>query len=403
MLTERSVNHMASSDQDGMIQDPLHQPLPEELSTEEAQLHRSGWYAEMRQEQPVRYDEQRDRWDVFRYEDVNRILRDHETFATTHSSSDGAKSMISEDPPEHGRLRNFSSSWFSPRTLREKRGRFEEIADELIDDIEPGHVDIIPEFTHPYPVTVIAESLGLPIEDYDQFIEWSDAALRVPPRTESEDEITPEQQEQAMEEMNHYFSELINERSDGNDNDLITIAATNDELSHEEKITFCTGILVAGNITTINLITNALWCFKEFDLFDDIRTGSVDREQAIEEVLRYRSPAQSLRRIATQPVEIGGKEIGEGELVTAWNGSANYDPAVFDAPEEFLPERKPNRHISFGGGIHTCLGAPLARIEADIALERLLDRFEVIEPDLSDLSPQTAPYGLKSLPCYLET
>nr|WP_233737985.1 cytochrome P450 [Halocatena pleomorpha] len=310
--------------------------------------------------------------------------------------------MISEDPPEHGRLRNFSSSWFSPRTLREKRERFEEIADELIDDIEPGHVDIVPEFTHPYPVTIIAESLGLPIDDYEQFIEWSDAALRVPARTADEEEVTPEEQEQATQEMSRYFSELIDERSDGTDNDLITIAATNDELSHEEKITFCTGILVAGNVTTINLITNALWCFAEFDLFDDIRRGAVDREQAIEEVLRYRSPAQSLRRIATQPVEIGGKEIGEGELVVAWNGSANYDPAVFDAPEEFRPERKPNRHISFGGGIHTCLGAPLARLEADIALERLLDRFEVIEPDLSDLSPQEIPFGLKSLPCYLK-
>lgn len=89
-------------------------------------------------------------------------------------------------------------------------------------------------------------------------------------------------------------------------------------------------------------------------------------------------------------------------MVVAWNGSANYDPEVFDAPEEFRPERKPNRHIGFGGGIHTCLGAPLARIETDIALERLLNRFDVIEPDLTDLSPQPIPFGLKSLPCYIE-
>jgi cytochrome P450 len=213
---------------------------------------------------------------------------------------------------------------------------------------------------------------------------------------------TPEEQETAIREMSQYFSELVNERADGDSNDLITITATNDNLSHKEKVTFCHGILVAGNVTTINLITNALWCFGEFDLFEDIRSGSIDRKQAIEEVLRYRSPAQSLVRKTTQSVEIGGKEIGEGELVTAWSGSANHDPATFDAPEEFRPERKPNRHLSFGGGIHICLGAPLARLEADIALERLLDRFEVVEPDLSDLSPQAAPFGLKSLPCYLE-
>lgn len=393
---------MASSDQDGTIQDPLHEPLPEALSTEKAQLHRSDWYAEMRQEEPVRYDEQRERWDVFRYEDVNRILRDHETFATTHGSGDGAKSMISEDPPEHGRLRNFSSSWFTPRTLEGYRDRFEEIADDLIDEIEPGNVDIVPAFTHPYPVMIIAESLGLPVEDYEQFMEWSDAALRVPVRTENEEEVTPEEQAQANREMGQYFSELIEERVDGDGNDLITIAATNDELTHEEKIVFCRGILVAGNVTTINLITNALWSFAEFDLFDEIRRGEIDREQAIEEVLRYRSPAQSVRRVTTQPVEVGGQAIEEGEVVVAWNGSANYDPEVFDAPEEFRPERKPNRHIGFGGGIHTCLGAPLARIETDIALERLLDRFDVIEPDLTDLSPQPNPFGLKSLPCYIE-
>ncbi|WP_266082755.1 cytochrome P450 [Haladaptatus caseinilyticus] len=393
---------MASSDQDGVIQDPLHQPQPEELSTDKAQLRRPSWYAEMRQEQPVRYDEERNRWDVFRYEDVNAILRDHETYTTTFGNTTEGKSMFTEDPPEHGRLRNFASNWFSPRTLREKRPRFEEIADELIDEIEPGNVDIISEFAHPYPVTIIAESLGLPIEDYEQFIEWSDASLRVPPRTDDDEMATPEEQETAIREMSQYFSELVHERADGDGSDLITIAATNDDLSHKEKVTFCHGILVAGNVTTINLITNALWCFEEFDLIDDIRSGAIDRKQAIEEVLRYRSPAQSLVRRTTQPVEIGGKEIRKGELVTAWTGSANHDPATFDAPEEFRPERKPNRHISFGGGIHICLGAPLARLEADIALERLLDRFEVVEPDLSDLSPQATPFGLQSLPCYLE-
>lgn len=393
---------MASSDQDTLTQDPLHRPLPEALSTNEAQLHRSSWYAEMRENHPVRYDEQRERWDVFRYADVNDVLRDHERFATMFDSSDEAKSMISQDPPEHGRLRNFASGWFTPRTLEEYRDRFEEIADDLIDEIATGNVDIVPAFTHPYPVMIIAESLGLPVEDYDQFMEWSDAALRVPVRTENEEEVTPEEQAQAKREMGQYFSELIEERADGDGNDLITIAATNDELTHEEKIMFCRGILVAGNVTTINLITNALWSFAEFDLFDEIRTGEIDREQAIEEVLRYRSPAQSVRRVTTQPVKIGGQAIEEGEVVVAWNGSANYDPEVFDAPEEFRPERKPNRHIGFGGGIHTCLGAPLARIETDIALERLLDRFDVIEPDLTDLSPQPIPFGLKSLPCYIE-
>lgn len=393
---------MASSDDNVLTEDLLHRPLPTAISTNDAQLHRSDWYAEMRENHPVHYDDERERWDVFRYADVNEILRDHERFATMFGSDDEAKSMISQEPPEHGRLRNFASSWFTPRVLEGYRDRFAAIADDLIDDIEPGSVDIVPAFTHPYPVMVIAESLGLPVEDYEQFMEWSDASLRVPVRTEDEEEVTPEEQAEAKRAMAEYFSDLIEERAGDDGNDLITIAANNDDLTHGEKIAFCRGILVAGNVTTINLITNALWCFAEFDLFESIRSGEIDRKRAIEEVLRYRSPAQSVRRVTTQPVEIGGQEIDEGEVVVAWNGSANYDPEVFEAPHEFRPERTPNRHIGFGSGIHVCLGAPLARIETDIALERLLDRFSVIEPDLSDLSAQPIPFGLKSLPCYLE-
>ena len=393
---------MASSDDTVSTRDPLHRPLPAAISTNDAQLHRSDWYAEMREDHPVHYDDERERWDVFRYADVNEIIRDHERFATMFDDAGDAKSMITQDPPEHGRLRNFASSWFSPRALEGYRNRFAAIADDLIDDIEPGQTDIVPAFTHPYPVMVIAESLGLPVEDYEQFMEWSDASLRVPVRTEDEEEVTPAEQAEATRAMAEYFSDLIEERTGDDGNDLITIAANNDDLTHAETIAFCRGILVAGNVTTINLITNALWCFAEFDLFDGIRSGETDREQAIEEVLRYRSPAQSVRRMTRQPVEIGGQEIDEGEVVVAWNGSANYDPEVFEAPHEFRPERSPNRHIGFGGGIHVCLGAPLARIETDIALERLLDRFSVIEPDLSDLSAQPIPFGLKSLPCYLE-
>lgn len=395
---------MASSNQNDVMQDPLQQPMPEEFTTNEVWLHPSDWYAKMRENNPVRYDPDRDRWDVFRYADVNNILRDHEKFAPTHGDPNGPKTMVSETPPEHGRLRTFASEWFQPRTLREYRPRFEEIADEILDDIEPGTVEIVSEYTHPYPVIVIAESLGLPVEDYDQFMQWSDDFLRVPARTEDEELATRKEQAQAKQEMSQYFSELITQRmnGDGNDNDLITITAMNDELTHEEKVAFCIGILVAGNVTTINLITSALWCFAEFDLFDDIRSGAIDRTQAIEEVLRYRSPAQALTRVTRKPVEIAGQEIDEGEHVVAWAGSANFDPEVFDAPDEFRPERKPNRHLAFGGGIHICLGAPLARAEADVALERLLNRFEVIAPDLSDPSAQPIPYGLKSLPCYLE-
>ena len=163
-------------------------------------------------------------------------------------------------------------------------------------------------------------------------------------------------------------------------------------------------LLIAGNITTTNLVTNAVWCFDEHGVTDAVRTGDIDRKQAIEEVLRYRSPVQSLRRVATRDVELGGKTIEKGDLVTAWIGSANRDPDVFDAPDEFRPERSPNRHIAFGKGIHYCLGAPLARVEADVALKALLEQFDTIEPTEIDKKPVPSQvlYGLETLPCRVQ-
>lgn len=148
--------------------------------------------------------------------------------------------------------------------------------------------------------------------------------------------------------MSEYFSEFIDERADGGGDDLVTLAATADKLTHEEKIGFCILLLLAGNVTTTNLITNALWCFEEHDLIHPIRRGSISRTQALKEVLRYRSPVQSLQHVTMEPVELGGEEIEAGMFVTAWVGSANRDPAIFDVPTEFNPERRPNRHIPSG-------------------------------------------------------
>ena len=381
---------------------------PEALSDEQARLEPFDWYAEMRSTQPVRYDEQRRRWDVFGYDDVSEVLGDHERFTADIASADirftdgsplgttaETPSMIRTDPPEHERLRNFANHRFLPGTLAEGRERFERIADDILDTAETGTtVDIIEEFSHPFPVTVIADLLGLPAVDREQFREWSIATTELAMTDE-------EEAKKAQHEMSDYFSELIPDRVDGDGDDLITLAASNDELNHEEVVRFCITVLVAGNVTTVNLITSTLWCLEEHDLFDAVRAGEIDRTKLIEEVLRYRSPAQAIRRVTTEPVEIGGHQIDENELVVARIGSANRDPSKFDAPNEFRPERNPNPHLTFGGGIHFCLGAQLARLEADIALERLLDRFEVIEPDLSDLSPQSLVYGVDSLPCYV--
>ncbi|WP_135828898.1 cytochrome P450 [Halorussus halobius] len=386
---------------------------PTALQSREAQLDPFEWYAEMRRADPVHYDERRETWDVFRYEDVDRVLRDQETFSADRSGSgataagtegDGGavlKTMISTDPPEHERLRGFVNDRFQPGALSEYRPRLEELTDELVDELEDaGEFDFVDEFAVALPVTVIAELLGIPPERRDQFREWSGALIA---RPESSDEEAiqrmKQRRETAQTEMGRYFAKLLEERQGGDGDDLITLAANADELSRQEKIGFCMILLLAGNITTTNLLTNAIWTFEEQGITEDVGSGDVDRKKAIEEVLRYRSPVQEIQRIASEDAQLGGQQVEAGDVVNVWVGAANRDPEVFDDPETFRPERRPNQHLAFGKGVHYCLGAPLARLEADIALERLLTRFERFDADISDLQPISGHYGLEFLHC----
>lgn len=389
---------------------------PNAIRSRDGQLEPFEWYAEMRRTSPVHFDEQRQTWDLFRYEDINRVLTDHEAFTANRTQSDAdsattpdnggsiRQTMITVDPPEHDRLREFVNEQFQPGTLREYRPRIETLTQELLDQIDgASQFDFVEEFAIPLPVIIIAELLGIPAERRDQFKDWSDA-LVARPEDDSKAAIkrVQQQRQQAQEEMSEYFATLLEERQTGNGNDLITLTATTEELTREEQIGFCMLLLLAGNITTTNLLTNTLWCFEEQEITEEIRTGEIDRTKAIEEVLRYRSPIQSLRRIAVEDVELKGQQIQAGDVLTLWLGAANRDPELFDVPEEFRAERRPNRHIAFGNGVHYCLGAPLARIEADIAVEILLDRFETMNANLTDLQPLRSLYGLESLTCTLE-
>ncbi|NUC71024.1 cytochrome P450 [Haloterrigena sp. SYSU A558-1] len=390
---------------------------PNAIRSREGQLSPFEWYAEMRAESPVHFDEQRETWDVFRYEDVERVLRDHDTFtanrafdpekASNDGDSDGdedlpmLQTMISTDPPEQTRLRGVVDERFQPGAIREYQPRVEAVTAELLDDLEgEDGFDFVDEFAIPLPVIVIAELLGIPAERREEFKAWSDALVARPEDdTEEELERVQREQERAQREMGGYFATLLEERDGGSGDDLITLAANAEELTRGEQIGFCMLLLLAGNITTTNLLTNAIWSVEEAEVTDAIRTGAVDRRRAIEEVLRYRSPIQSLKRIAVENVELHGRRIETGDVVTLWLGAANRDPDVFDAPEEFRPERHPNRHMAFGTGVHFCLGAHLARMEADVALGQLLERFDRLDADLSDLQPLNGLYGLESLPC----
>ncbi len=387
---------------------------PSALQNREGRLHPFNWYREMRAENPVSYDEERDAWDVFRYDDVKTVISDYETFSSATTPEDAlagdgpnplSESMISVDPPEHERLRQFVDDRFRPGTIRDRRPSVETVAKSLLEDVEGDTFDLVSAYSFPLPVVVIADLLDIPAERRNEFKQWSDALVAAPREQTTETLQENEQQRtQSMIAMTSFFRDILENRRGSDGDDLVTLAANAEVLSPTEQLGFCILLLIAGNITTTNLITNAIWSFAEQDILDAVASGAIDREAAIEEALRFRSPVQAMSRVATEDTKLGGEEIEAGERVTAWIGSANRDASVFDAPDEFRPERSPNRHIAFGSGIHYCLGAPLARLEADVALAALFDRYETIEMTDAPLQAVSSPvvYGLESLALHVE-
>jgi cytochrome P450 len=395
--------------------------FPDALSSPEAWLEPFDWYREMRAESPVRYDEDRELWDVFRYADVKHVLDTDAVFSSDPSNMPNFEAQVAEsegeppavldtmlfaDPPEHDRLRGVVEEFFQPRAVREQADRIQRLTEDNLDGIGTGEFDLVSELAYPMPVDVIAGMLGVPTDDRAQFKRWSDTLVERPnAKTEAAMEEYQQRQQETQEEMSQYFSELIDARRDEPRDDLITAILEAEvgghRLSHREMVGFCNLLLVAGNVTTTNLITNAMRCFTaQPGVLDQLRAGEVKLTTAIEESLRYRSPVQAVFRVTTESVELGGQEIPAGEGIVAWLGSANRDEDVFDRADEFVPDRQPNQHLSFGHGTHYCLGAPLARLETKIALSSLLERFETIEPADTDLQPIRSSfiYGVEEYP-----
>ena len=257
-------------------------------------------------------------------------------------------------------------------------------------------MDIIDDLSYPLPVIVIAEMLGIPQEDRERFKVWSDAVVGA----------THSERGDPQAEMSEYFLDMIQQRRREPEDDLISALLDaqidGQHLNQRELLGFCILLLVAGNETTTNLIGNALLCFDEHpEVMEQLRSEPELVPGAIEEVLRYRSPVQFMYRRAVADITIRDQEIRTGQMVLAWIGSANRDEAQFPDPDRFDIRRTPNRHIAFGHGIHFCLGAPLARLEAKIALTILLERLHEIKrvPDIPlEATGSNVVYGVKHLP-----
>ncbi|HVG98911.1 MAG TPA: cytochrome P450 [Chloroflexota bacterium] len=353
------------------------------------------WYRAMRAAGPVRYRPEHDSWHAFGYADVQRVLSEHATFSSQASlggpptggpGGPGGRegrtplqaSLIGTDPPRHRQLRALVSQAFTPRAIANLAPRIEAVVGELLDRVaESGRMDVIEDLAYPLPVIVIAQLLGIPPEERDRFKAWSDAVVTgASAGVGAAPAVTAGQ---AHAEMAGYFGGLIARRRAQPEDDLISglIAARIDGegLSTAELLGFCVLLLIAGNETTTNLIGNAVLCFDESPpALAAVRADPALLPGALEEVLRFRSPVQSMFRTVARDATLGGQELRAGQRVLAWIGSANRDGEVFRDPDRFDPQRTPNRHIAFGSGVHFCLGAPLARLEARIALTALLAR-----------------------------
>ena len=332
-------------------------------------------------------------WVLTRYDDVVMVLRDPRfgrdgfehllaaVYGDDRESGRLSRSMLFRDPPDHTRLRALVSKAFTPRVIESMRAHIRDIVDRLLDRVQDSHgMDVIADLAYPLPVTVICEMLGVPAGDQGAIRQWSsDVARSLDAIGMSSDAEIVTRGRAARRELADYFRRLLPERRRHPQDDLLSllIAAeeAGDKLSEGELLATCILLFIAGHETTVNLIGNGvLALLRHPDQLGRLRDDPALIHSAVEELLRYDSPVQRTARITNTDVEVDGRAIAKGSMVVAAIGAANRDPAHFSEPDRLDIARRDNRHVAFGFGIHFCLGAPLARVEGQIALGTLLRR-----------------------------
>ncbi len=363
-------------------------------------------YAQLRSSDPVHFSPL-DVWVLFRYDDCFQLLRDPSTSVDIRTELELADdrrqrfdvfeqmfpdreprdstSMLSADPPDHTRMRKLVSKVFTPRRVEELRPMVQELVDAALDDVaEKGEMDLIAELAVPLPFTVISEMLGMPDADRDQLREWSGRMVKL-----LDPVLTQEEVASAMEANDHMFAhvaDVIEWKRKHLEDDLLSAMITAEEdgdVLTTEELSDNVGLLfVAGHETTVNLIGNGtLALLRHRDQLERLAADPSLDANAVEELLRFDSPVQFSRRIVTKDVIIGGQHIEAGRFVMTCLGSANRDERVFgdDADDVDLGRPSASRLLSFGSGIHHCLGASLAKLEGQVALGTLVRRFPNME------------------------
>ncbi len=350
--------------------------------------------ATLRERDPIHHDEVLGQYIFTRHDDVMAILRDRESWSDPRKGnpgtfsyeilgeSDEEPSMLLMDDPGHRRLRDLVKRSFTPRAIERWRPRVRMVAERIIGEIDGGEFELMEKVAQPIPTVVIAELLGIDPGMHESFKAWSNASIQTafsPVKNPEDVKLADE----AIVSLEAFFRDEIERRRREPGDDLISslVAAEEqgDRLSESELVSTCNLLLLAGNLTTTDLIGNGVKAFLDHPQeMAKLRERPELIKNAVEEILRYDSPVANSGRIASRDVEIGGVKIARGETLSVKLGAANRDPAVYPDPDRFDIEREDTHHQSFGGGRHLCLGAHLARLEAQETLAVLFSRFSEI-------------------------
>jgi len=379
--------------------------------------------ARLRETDPVLWSPNIGGWVVTRYDDCKLVLTDPRFSAArmrpffAHLPAERRAQVkelewsvglwaVFQDPPDHTRLRRLLNRGFTSRAVERMVPRIHAIVDELLDAVaERGAMEAVADFAYPLPATVIMEMLGAPREGLDEIKRWSDdVALFVGGALVTREKY--ERAEEGTKGLSGYFRDLVRERRARPRDDMLSaLIAAQDEgdmLSEEELIATCILLLFAGHETTANLIGSGLYYLTRHpEQAARLLARPELAESAVEEILRFDGPTGAMVRIADRDLELRGRPIRKGERIFAMLNSACRDPAQFDDPDRFDVAREQNRQISFGHGIHFCLGAPLARLEGRIALPRALERLrglEIVDDAGLEWSDSLILRGIKRLP-----
>lgn len=373
-------------------------------------------YEKLRKEEPVfrvMFPHGEFGWIITRYEDAVQILKDPrftKDIAKRYGPENQSifvNNMLFSDPPDHRRLRGLVQKAFTPKLIADMRSHIQEIADDLLDNLASQEkMNLIDDFAFPLPIIVISEILGVPLEDQDKFRMWSNSIIDA--SSSEHAEMFEQHAREFTEYLNAWFAKV--RKDTGNDliSQLVTAEDSGQQLSENELLGVVSLLIIAGHETTVNLIGNGILALLEHPEQRELLIKQPELiHKAIEEMLRYNGPVEfSTSRWALEDIEFRGQHIAQGELVIVALDSANRDEQQFKDADVFDITREKSSHLAFGTGIHLCLGAPLARLEGEIAVSTLLNRFPnmQLQTDVNELEwrPGMIVRGVKEIPVQLK-